>query len=61
MVKKNTKYWRARDEYNEYKMNVLDFIHKRLIQKTEARTYIKNVGKAMFEYFQPIKPSPPEP
>ena len=46
-------------------MKRLDFINKRLCEKNEARTNIKNVDEAMPEYYQvfakQIKPLPPEP
>ena len=33
-------------------MKRLDFIHKRLCEKNEAREYINNVDEAMLEYYR---------
>ena len=56
---------RARDSWNEYQIERLDFINRRLCKKNEARTYINNVDEAMLEYYRVlskrIKPLPPEP
>ena len=45
-------------------MKQLDFINKRLRERNEARTYIKNVDNAMLEYYRlftkQIKPLPLE-
>ena len=43
------KLQRARDEWNMDRMKRLDFINKRLREKTEARAYINNVDEAMLE------------
>ena len=46
-------------------MKPLDFMNKRLCEKNEARTYIKNVDEAMLEHYRvfakQIKTLPPEP
>ena len=47
-------------------MKRLDLINKKLRERNEARNHIKNVDKAMFEYYQVLekkkkKPLPPEP
>ena len=59
------KLQRARDECNKDQMKRLDFINRKLHEKNEARTYIKNVDEAMLEYYhvfaKQIKPLPPEP
>ena len=59
------KLQRARDEWNKDQMKRLDFINRKLHEKNEARTYIKNVDEAMLEYYhvfaKQIKPLPPEP
>ena len=59
MVQKNARHdlalerlQRARHEWNKDRMRCLDFINKRLCEKNEAKTYIKNVDKAMLEYYQ---------
>ena len=58
------KLQRARDKWNRDRMKRLDFMNKRLCEKNEARTYIKNV-EAMLEYYRifakKIKPLPPWP
>ena len=46
------KLQRARDEWNRDRMKRLDLINKRLRERNEARTYIKNVDEAMFEYYR---------
>ena len=55
---------RARDKWNEDRMKWLDFINKRLCEKSEARAYINNVDDAVLEYYRAfakkIKPLPPE-
>ena len=43
---------RARDEWNKNRIKWIDFINKRLRGKNEARAYIKNVDKAMLEYYR---------
>ena len=59
------KLQRARDEWNRDRMKRLDFMNKRLREKNEARTYIKNVDEAMLEYYRifakKIKSLPPWP
>ena len=59
------KLQRARDKWNEDQMKRLDFIIKRLREKSEARTYINNIDEAKLEYHRVftkrIKPLPPEP
>ena len=59
------KLQRATDEWNKDQMKRLDFINRKLHEKNEARTYIKNVDEAMLEYYhvfaKQIKPLPPEP
>ena len=56
---------KTRDEWNEDRMERLDFINKRLREKNEARAYINNADEAMLEYYRvfakKIKPLPPEP
>ena len=46
-------------------MKRLDFINRRLCEKSEVRTYSNNVDEAMFEYCRVFakqtKPLPPEP
>ena len=46
------KLQKARDEWNRDRMKRLDLINKRLRERNEARTYIKNVDEAMFEYYR---------
>ena len=45
-------------------MKRLDFINKRLHEKSDAREYINNIDEAMLEYYRifakQIKPLPPE-
>ena len=45
------KLQRARDEWNRDRMKRLDLINKRLLERNEARAYIKNVDEAMLEYY----------
>ena len=45
------KLQRARDEWNKDQMKRLDFINRKLHEKNEARTYIKNFDEAMLEYY----------
>ena len=45
------KLQRARDEWNRGRMKRLDLINKRLLERNEARAYIKNVDEAMLEYY----------
>ena len=45
------KLQRARDEWKRDRMKSFDFINKRLSGKNEAREYINNVDKALFEYY----------
>ena len=56
---------KARDQWNEDRMERLDFINKRLREKNETRAYINNVDEAMLEYYRlfakQIKPLPSEP
>ena len=40
---------RARDKWNEDRMEQLDFINKRLREQNKARAYINNVDEAMVE------------
>ena len=46
-------------------MKRLDLINKRLRDRNDARTYIKNVDEAMLEFYRvfakKIKPLPPKP
>ena len=46
-------------------MKRLDFINKRLHEKSDTREYINNIDEAMLEYYRifakQIKPLPPEP
>ena len=46
------KFQKARGEWNRDRMKRLDLINKRLRERNEARTYIKNVDEAMFEYYR---------
>ena len=46
------KLQRARDGWNRDRMKYLDLINKRLRERNEARTYIKNADEAMLEYYQ---------
>ena len=59
------KLQRARDEWNKDRMKWLDFINKRLREKSEAGACINNVNEAMLEYYRvfvkQIKPLPPGP
>ena len=59
------KLQRAREEWNRDRMKRLDLINKRLRERNEARTYIKNVDEAMLGYYRVYakkkKPLPPEP
>ena len=56
---------KARDEWNEDRMKLLDFINKRLLEKIEAKACINNVDDAALEYYRvfakQIKPLLPEP
>ena len=56
---------KARDKWNQERMERLDFINKRLRDKKEAREYIQNLDSAMLEYYRvfgvKLKPLPPEP
>ena len=56
---------KARDRWNQERMERLDFINKRLRDKKEARDYIQNLDSAMLEYYRAfgvkLKPLPPEP
>ena len=45
------KLQRARDEWNRDRMKRLDLINKRLLERNEARAYIKNADEAMLEYY----------
>ena len=45
------KLQRAKDEWNRDRMKRLDLIKKRLLERNEARAYIKNVDEAMLEYY----------
>ena len=59
------KLQRARDEWNRDGMKRLDVINKKLLERNEARAYIKDVDEAMLEYHRvfakELKPLPPEP
>ena len=59
------KLQRAKYDGNRDRMKRLDFMNKRLREKNEARTYIKNVDEAMLEYYRifakKIKSLPPWP
>ena len=46
------KLQRARDEWNRDRMKHLDLINKRLPERNEARSNIKNVDEAMLEYYR---------
>ena len=46
------KLQRARDEWNRDRMKRLDLIKKRLLERNEARAYIKNADEAMLEYYR---------
>ena len=46
------KLQRVRDGWNRDRMKYLDLINKRLRERNEARTYIKNADEAMLEYYQ---------
>ena len=56
---------RARDKWNEHRMERLDFINKRLREQNKARAYINDTNEAILEYYRvfakKIKPLPPEP
>ena len=58
------KLQRVRDEWDQDRMQRLDFINKRVSEKNE-RPYISNVDEAILEYYRvfakQIKPLPPEP
>ena len=43
---------RAGDEWNRDRMKRIDLINKRLLERNEARAYIKNVDEAMPEYYR---------
>ena len=45
---------RARDEWNRDRMKRLDLINRRLPEKNEERSYIKDVGEVMLEYYRVI-------
>ena len=45
------KLQRARDKWNEDRMERLDFIKKRLREKNEAKAYINNINEEMLEYY----------
>ena len=45
---------RARDEWNRDRMKRLDLINRRLPEKNEERSYIKDVGEVMPEYYRVI-------
>ena len=59
------KLQKARDKWDEDRTKRLDFINKRLRERTETRAYINNADDAILEYYQvfskQIKPLPPEP
>ena len=44
------KLQRAKDKWNEDRMERLDFISQKLRQKNEAKSYTSNVYEAMFEH-----------
>ena len=46
------KLQRARDEWNRDRRKRLYLINKRLRERNEARTYIKNVDETMLEYYR---------
>ena len=56
---------KARDKWNEDRMERLDFINKRLREQNKARAYINDTDEAMIEYYQIfakiLKPLPREP
>ena len=43
---------RARNPWNEDRMDWLVFINKRLREQNKARAYINNVDKTMLEYYR---------
>ena len=45
------KLQRARDKWNEDRMERLDFIKKRLREINEAKAYINNINEEMLEYY----------
>ena len=45
------KLQRARHQWNRDLMKRLDLINKILLERNEARAYIKNVDEAMLEYY----------
>ena len=45
---------RARNKWNEDRMEQLDFINKRLREAQAAKTYINNADKVMLEYYQAV-------
>ena len=56
---------RDRDEWNQERLKRLDFINKRLRDKSVARGYIGDLDSAMLECYRvfgvKLKPLPPEP
>ena len=59
------KLQRVRDEWNKDRMKRLDFINRRLRERNEAMTCIRNVHEAMLEFYRvfakQIRPLPLEP
>ena len=59
------KLQKDRDEWNKQRIERLDFINKRLLEKKEARDYIQNLDSAMLEYYrvfgEKLKPLRPKP
>ena len=45
---------RARNKWNEDRMEQLDFINKRLREAQAAKTYINNADEVMLEYYQAV-------
>ena len=45
------KLQRARDKWNEDRIEHLDLINQRLRERNEAKDYIKNVDEALLEYY----------
>ena len=46
------KLQKARDKWNEDRMERLNFINKILRRKNEARAYINNLDEEMLEYYR---------
>ena len=46
------KLQRARDKWNEDRMERLDFINRRLRKQNKARAFIKDTDEAMLEFYR---------